>query len=86
MMKVGYTEISMFKGFGAARPLRLVGIIPGTAVRYLFLLCKEHINLTKPLPVGYNDITGGKLGAIVQRVWIYFLLYACFRSDWCHDI
>jgi hypothetical protein len=32
LMKVGYTKISMFKGFGAARPLRLVGIIPGTAV------------------------------------------------------
>ncbi|KAM3581322.1 calcium channel protein [Umbelopsis sp. WA50703] len=29
LMKVGYTKISMFKGFGAARPLRLVGIIPG---------------------------------------------------------
>jgi hypothetical protein len=32
LMKINYTDVSVFKGFGAARPLRLVGIIPGTAV------------------------------------------------------
>jgi hypothetical protein len=35
LMMIGYTEISLFKGLGAARPLRLVGIIPGTAVSYI---------------------------------------------------
>lgn len=32
LMKINYNDISLFKGVGAARPLRLVGIIPGTAV------------------------------------------------------
>jgi hypothetical protein len=32
LMEIGYNDISLFKGLGAARPLRLVGIIPGTAV------------------------------------------------------
>lgn len=32
LMQINYTEVSLFKAMGAARPLRLVGIIPGTAV------------------------------------------------------
>ncbi|CAO3675097.1 unnamed protein product [Umbelopsis ramanniana] len=32
LMEIDYNHISLFKGLGAARPLRLVGIIPGTAV------------------------------------------------------
>lgn len=35
LMQVNYTEVSLFKALGAARPLRLVGIIPGTAVSHL---------------------------------------------------
>jgi Ion transport protein len=32
LMKINYNNVSLFKAVGAARPLRLVGIIPGTAV------------------------------------------------------